>query len=84
MCSRCYTCQALCPQNVKFTDVISILRGMAIKEGHVPPGRHEEAKKLDRFIQDLRCRLIENKLHPDEKNADEVRSLVEQELKEKW
>ena len=47
MCSRCYTCHALCPQNVKFTDVISILRDMAIKEGNVPQKRYEQARDLD-------------------------------------
>jgi heterodisulfide reductase subunit C len=84
MCSRCYTCHALCPQNVKFTDVIAILREMAIEEGYVPKERYEKARELDRVIQDLRCRIIAGKLHPDGKIADEVKAIVDRELDEEW
>jgi len=84
MCSRCYTCHALCPQNVKFTDVISILRDMAIKEGYIPKERQEQAKELDKKIQDLRCKIIGNKLHPDKKQAEQIKSLVEEELNKEW
>jgi len=84
MCSRCYTCYALCPQGVKFTDVISILRDMAIKEGYVPRERYDEAKELDKFIQDLRCHLINHKLHPENKLADKIRSMLNRKLVKKW
>jgi heterodisulfide reductase subunit C len=84
MCSRCYTCHALCPQNVKFTDVISILRDMAVKEGYVPRERLEQARELDRVIQDLRCRIIENKLHPDDSNREEILRIVGEETGGKW
>ena len=84
MCSRCYTCHALCPQNVKFTDVISILRDMAIKEGHVPKGRYDQARELDKKIQDLRCQIIEHKLHPNENQGKKVKAIVEDILKETW
>ncbi len=84
MCSRCYTCHALCPQNVKFTDVIAILREMAIKEGYAPKERYEEARELDKMIQELRCRIINNKLHPKKKQVDEIKAIVEEELGEEW
>lgn len=84
MCSRCYTCHALCPQNVKFTDVISILRDMAVKEGFVPAERLEQARELDAVIQSLRCRIIENKLHPDGNIQKEIRNTVEKEIGGEW
>lgn len=84
MCSRCYTCHALCPQNVKFTDVISILRDMAVKEGFVPAERLEQARELDAVIQSLRCRIIENKLHPDGDIQKEIRNTVEKEIGGEW
>jgi len=84
MCSRCYTCYALCPQNVKFTDVVSILRDMAIKEGYIPKERQEQAKELDKKIQDLRCKIISHKLHPDKKRAEEIKSIIEEELNKGW
>jgi heterodisulfide reductase subunit C len=84
MCSRCYTCYALCPQNVKFTDVISVLRSMAIKEGHAPAERHDQARDLDRAVQALRCLLIDNKLHRGAKKTEKIRSKLEDLLKEDW
>ncbi|MEN8208182.1 MAG: 4Fe-4S dicluster domain-containing protein [Candidatus Fermentibacteria bacterium] len=84
MCSRCYTCAALCPQNVKFTDVISILRDMAVKEGYVKAERLEKARELDKIIQDLRCRIIENKLHPEENGKADILKTLEDELNAKW
>ena len=84
MCSGCYTCAALCPQNVKFTDVISILRDMAVKEGYVQPERLDKARELDKVIQSLRCKIIENKLHPDENGKAEILKALEEELDTKW
>jgi heterodisulfide reductase subunit C len=84
MCSRCYTCAALCPQDVKFTDVISVLRDMAVKEGYVPRARLEQAKALDNQIQDLRCQVIQYKLKSDEKTAKAIRKKLESILKESW
>lgn len=84
MCSRCYTCAALCPQNVKFTDVISILRDMAVKEGYAPPERLDQARELDKAIQSLRCKIIDGKLHPDESDSKEIFKALEDELKKEW
>ncbi len=84
MCSRCYTCAALCPQNVKFTDVISILRDMAVKEGYAPRERLDKARELDKAIQSLRCKIIDSKLHPDESDSKEIIKALEDELKKEW
>ncbi|MCK4360009.1 MAG: 4Fe-4S dicluster domain-containing protein [Candidatus Cloacimonetes bacterium] len=83
MCSRCYTCYALCPQNVKFTDVMEVLRDMAVKEGYVPDNRISEIKELDKFIQDLRCNLINYKLHPDDELANKIRHMLEDNMVKK-
>ncbi|HHE39071.1 MAG TPA: heterodisulfide reductase [Candidatus Cloacimonetes bacterium] len=84
MCSRCYTCYALCPQGVKFTDVIEVLRDMAMKEGYVTKDRYKESRELDKFIQELRCEMINQKIHPDDKKDKKVKEMVEKELKIKW
>jgi len=36
-CLMCHNCSFNCPQGVKFGDVVSILRDMAVKEGYVQP-----------------------------------------------
>jgi len=84
MCSRCYACAALCPQNVKFTDVVGVLRDMAVKEGYVPAARLEQARELDRAVHALRCRLIGERLHPEEGLEEEILEAVEEELRKSW
>jgi heterodisulfide reductase subunit C len=84
MCSRCYTCYALCPQGVKFTDVLEILRDMAINQGYVPKERYQKARELDKFVQDLRCNLINQKLHPETKQQDKISKMMEKELQNSW
>jgi heterodisulfide reductase subunit C len=33
MCAACFTCEERCVQEVNFTDVVTVLRNMAVKEG---------------------------------------------------
>lgn len=84
MCSRCYTCYALCPQGVKFTDVLGVLRDMAVKQGYVSKEQDIEARELDKFVQDLRCQLIDQKLHPSEDKKKKITEMMNKELKNKW
>lgn len=84
MCSRCYACAALCPQNVKFTDVIGVLRDMAVREGFAPAARIEQARELDRAVHALRCRLIMDRLHPGPALEEEIMNAVGDELRKTW
>ena len=38
LCSNCYACQERCPQGVSITEVMTLLKNMAVKEGHAPAG----------------------------------------------
>jgi heterodisulfide reductase subunit C len=38
LCSSCYACQERCPQGVSITEFMTLLKNMAIKEGHAPSG----------------------------------------------
>ncbi len=38
LCSSCYTCQERCPNNVSITDFLTLLKNMALAEGHAPQG----------------------------------------------
>jgi len=84
MCSRCYTCYALCPQGVKFTDVLGILRDMAVKQGYVSKEQLQKSRDLDKFVQDLRCDLINAKLHPEDNYQETVQQKINEELENKW
>ncbi|MBA7667338.1 hypothetical protein ES703_75425 [subsurface metagenome] len=57
LCSQCYTCQAHCPQNVNFADVMKALRNMAAKEGYVHPSFAEKIREIDVFAQKLRHQM---------------------------
>ncbi len=38
LCSSCYACQERCPQGVSITDFMTLLKNMAVEEGHIPAG----------------------------------------------
>jgi len=38
LCTSCYTCQERCPQGVRITDFMTLLKNMAVKDGHEPSG----------------------------------------------
>ena len=59
-CTQCFTCSGHCPQNVKFTDIMRVLRDMAVKEGFVDSSFLQKAKELDRFSQKIRFRLMKS------------------------
>ncbi|MDI6821941.1 MAG: hypothetical protein QMD66_03605 [Actinomycetota bacterium] len=37
LCSTCYTCHERCPQGVKITEVMNVLKNMAVREGYIHP-----------------------------------------------
>ncbi len=46
LCSNCYTCEERCPQGIKVSDLMTAVRNMAVREGHVPPGATTQAKLI--------------------------------------
>jgi heterodisulfide reductase subunit C2 len=46
-CSTCYTCQESCPQKVDFTEVVFVLRNLAVRKGLAPPGLGAARNLLD-------------------------------------
>lgn len=38
LCSSCYGCHEVCPQNVRFTEVMFALKNLAVMEACIPPG----------------------------------------------
>jgi len=60
-CSQCHTCVAHCPQDVRFADVMRVLRELALEDGIVSGEFAEEVEKVDREIRQERIDRI-NKL----------------------
>jgi heterodisulfide reductase subunit C len=58
LCSLCYTCYARCPQNVKFTDIMGVLRDMAVRENYVSPSFVKNVYEIDRLSQQVRHHMV--------------------------
>jgi heterodisulfide reductase subunit C len=58
LCIQCHTCQAHCPQNVNFADLMKPLRNMAVREGYIHPSFAKKIKEIDAFSQRLRNQMV--------------------------
>lgn len=61
-CSQCHTCVAHCPQDVRFADVMRVLREMAVEEGCVNPELLEKIDEIDNEIKKLRMKKVKELL----------------------
>ncbi len=59
-CIMCYRCYARCPQQVNFTDIMRVLRYLAIKHGYAPPEMLKNSDEVDRFAQMIRRDMMKN------------------------
>jgi len=49
LCSACYTCQERCPQDVKIADLMTAMKNLAVKAGHVHPAYRAQVTQLKGF-----------------------------------
>jgi len=45
-CATCHNCEQRCPQNVKFFNVLNVLKNMAAKEGYTPAAWVEQTSQV--------------------------------------
>lgn len=57
-CIQCYACYAKCPQNVKFRDVMKVLRALAVEQGFARADVAEELFRLDDAMLKEQVRLV--------------------------
>lgn len=48
-CSTCYACTDRCPQGVKFTDVMTAVKNVAVKAGYIHPAFKQQIAILGKF-----------------------------------
>lgn len=72
-CTTCYTCQERCPRKVKTTDIVRVLRNLAVKEGRMRPEhvkvceiffKHGHAVPVNDDVKVVRKRLGLSELPP--------------------
>ncbi len=81
-CLVCYRCYVRCPQKVNFTDIMRVLRYLAVKENRVPPEVYEQINELDRFSEGVRHDLIKSIFEKKDIPLDELKIRVEKAMKE--
>lgn len=59
LCALCNTCSFICPQNVRFSEVMEVLRDMAVKDGYVDPSFPQQIEAIDKFSQTLRDKILQ-------------------------
>ncbi|MBM4034232.1 MAG: hypothetical protein FJ291_20990 [Planctomycetes bacterium] len=82
MCLVCYRCYVRCPQKVNFTDIMRVLRYLAVKENRVSADTFERIAELDRFSQAVRRDLINGLFEKKGLSLDELEARVSQALKQ--
>jgi heterodisulfide reductase subunit C len=83
-CATCHNCEQRCPQNVRFFNVLNVLKNMAAKEGYAPSVWVEQTKQViktgmvfsveDDWIKE-RKRLS---LPPLKETGEKVKKVIEQ------
>lgn len=76
LCSLCYTCYATCPQDVRFKDVMDVLRDMAMEGGYAPPQMRERIEKVDRLSQQVRYEMVKFLFDKDKKRISQINSKI--------
>jgi len=57
-CQLCNTCSFVCPQDVRFSEAMGVLREMAIEEGYVSAETGERIWEAEMLSRRLRSRLL--------------------------
>ena len=82
LCSTCYTCYDRCPQQVHLTSIMTALRNIAAREGHIHPAFREQARLIGTFGRLYEVEDFDNKkrekmcLPPVKKTFEDVKTLT--------
>lgn len=80
LCLICYRCYTRCPQKVNFTDIMRILRYLAVKGHHVSQETQSRVSELDRLSQEVRHDFIDHLFNHDKQLAEKVKSKIKEKL----
>ena len=86
LCSTCYTCYDRCPQGVQLTAIMTALKNIAAREGHIHPSFKEQARLVKNFGRLYEVEDFDNKkreklgLPPVQKNFDDLTKILDDTL----
>ncbi|HIH43545.1 MAG TPA: CoB--CoM heterodisulfide reductase subunit C [Candidatus Methanoperedenaceae archaeon] len=90
LCTTCYTCYERCPRGVKTTDIIKVLRNMAVRQGYMAEAHRMTASYVfktghgvpaNEEVQKLRVELGLDSLPPTTHSYPEALKSVQEILK---
>ena len=61
-CNQCHACVAHCPQDVRFADIVRVLREIAVERGFREKSLPEKIHKLDDYLKRQRLERIKETL----------------------
>lgn len=82
LCLICYRCYVRCPQEVNFTDIMRVLRYLAVKEKRVSPETFERINELDRFSQLVRHDLVKSFFKKKDVSLEELEESITKVMKD--
>ena len=75
-CIQCRRCVAHCPQNVKFADIMRVLRNMSIEAGYYPEELKDKIDKLDKTVYQYRLDIVADHLSNKRDIDNQIESMV--------
>jgi heterodisulfide reductase subunit C len=82
LCQRCSICSANCPQDVDFSNIMTVLRDMAVAEGYAPADLVERIERISTAAHELRKDCINLLLGVGKPTAEGIRASAEKALAE--
>jgi heterodisulfide reductase subunit C len=82
LCQRCSICSANCPQDVDFSNIMTVLRDMAVVEGYAPADLTERIERISTAAHELRKDCINLLLGVGTPTAEGIRASAEKALAE--
>ncbi len=82
LCAQCYACTANCPQEVSFADIMTVLRDMAIEEGHASADILEKIETITAAAGEFRKDSINLLTGAGEVSKEQIKENVEKAIKE--
>jgi len=61
LCANCYTCQERCPQGVRISEIMRVLKNMAVEQGYVHPSFKMQIEALKKYGRLYEIEEFDNK-----------------------
>ncbi len=74
-CIQCRRCVSHCPQNVRFADIIRVLRDLSVEEGYYSEELLDEVSNFDKDLLNVRIQTVSDHIN-EGKDFDEVLNKV--------